>query len=303
MENRNDRKTVIAVVVPTIRPDEYKTFCAEWEELFQKHHVELVTVYDGDNPTVNHLPNTLTVGEVMGKEYTDLIYNKSDVVRNLGFAYVAKYLPEVTHVLTLDDDTRPFGDTIQDHLYVLGQRVPVSWMSTASKYMRGFPYGVRDEAEVMLSHGVWEGVADWDAPTQLIRGNRTVEFVTDIVPRGVFYPMCGMNIMFRRELLSYMYFAPMGYRVGIDRFGDIWCGIESKKVIDEMGWAVVTGYAKVRHERASNVWKNLQKEARGIEMNEVENYGKGEYFEMYANLRTRWYDFVNNANNGNQTTI
>lgn len=291
-------KEIIACVVPTIRPESYQEFLVAWKPLFDKHNVQLVTVFDGDDPTVKFNDETLTANDVLGDD-ADLIYNKSDVVRNLGFAYIAKYLPGVTHILTLDDDTKPYGDTIQDHLNVLGKRASITWMNTATLPMRGFPYGVRTEAEVVLSHGVWQGVADWDAPTQLIQGNRQVTFYRGVIPKGALYPMCGMNIMFTRKLLPYMYFAPMGHRVGLDRFGDIWAGVESKKVIDEKGWAVVSGYATVKHERASDVFKNLQKEAKGLEMNE--HYGEDEcfYFKLYEAQRTRWetllYDLDHNA--------
>lgn len=285
----------IAVVVPTVRPEQYIQFMNAWEGLFNAHGVEVVTVFDGDTPIVKHWRNEMTAKDVLGDD-ADLIYNKSDVVRNLGFAFIAKYLPDIKYVLTLDDDTRPDGDTIQDHLDALGQRVPVTWMSTASEYMRGFPYGVREEAEVMLSHGVWKGVADWDAPTQLIHGNRPVTFYRGSIPKGVNFPFCGMNVMFKRELLPHMYYAPMGHRVGLDRFGDIWLGVEVKKVLDNNGWAVVTGYASVLHERASNVWKNLQKEAVGLEMNE--NYGEAEYFTLYEKERGRYENYIQGLLNG-----
>ena len=87
-----------------------------------------------------------------------------------------------------------------------------------------------------------------------------------------------------------MYYAPMGYKVDLDRFADIWLGIESKKVIDKKNWAVVTGHATVRHERASNVWKNLQKEAKGLEMNE--NYGQDPYFKLYKQKRLAWKKLI-----------
>src|SRR3990167_3343915 len=156
------------VVVPSIRPASYNRFLANWQDLFDKHDVELSTVWDGKHPMVECSDGrTFGVKEIMGK-HSDAIVNFNGGIRNLGFAYVAKYLPTVETIITFDDDVSPIGDTIQDHLDILGKRVPVSWMSTASEYMRGFPYKIRDEAEVVLSHGVWEGVADWDAPTQLI---------------------------------------------------------------------------------------------------------------------------------------
>jgi len=273
----------IAVVVPTIRIECLQRFGEAWGSLFNKYNVERIYVYDGDKPCIQHN------GEVRELE-SDLVYNYNDGVRNLGFLYIAQNLPEVEYIVTLDDDTTPYRDTIADHISALNMRVPLHWMSTASLYVRGIPYNVREEAEVVLSHGVWHGVADWDAPTQLVLGNRPLSFYRGGIPKGVFYPLCGMNIAFKRKMLPYMYYAPMGKKIGLDRFADIWCGIESKKVIDENNWAVVTGYSAVNHERASNVWKNLQKEAKGLELNE--NYGQDDYFKLYEERRTAWRDTI-----------
>lgn len=259
----------IAVVVPTVkgREETYDAFVKAWEPLFKKHYLTFITVYDGEKPTVSIDGRVVAdIDGLMGK-YAGCISNFNGGVRNLGFAYIAKNLPQVEYIITLDDDTRPVGDTIQDHIDALNKRVPISWMSTASEYMRGFPYGLREEAEVVLSHGVWENVADWDAPTQLVLGaNREVTFPKMPIPRGVLYPMCGMNIAFKRKMLPYMYQAPFWTEEGIGRVDDIICGIYSKKEIDKQGWAAVTGYARVWHERASNVYKNLKLEAASIEL-------------------------------------
>lgn len=265
-----------------------------WKELFERHNVELLKVMDGDLPVVEHGNNRFSAEVVLGDD-ADLIYNKNDGVRNLGFAYIARYLPDVEYIITLDDDVSPIGDTIQDHIDALNMRVPISWMSTASEYMRGFPYGVRSEAPVAISHGVWQGIKDWDAPTQLTQGNRDVTFYKGVIPKGCLYPMCGMNLAFKRDMLPFMYFAPMGYRVGLDRFADIWCGIRSKRICDALGWGVVTGYAEVLHDRASNVWANLQKESKGLGLNETlwQDDILDPYFEEYNKQLERWEKWIN----------
>lgn len=279
----------IAVVVPTIRPEQYEKFLAAWTPLFQKHNVTLYKVVDGDEPVVvvPGISTPYTVEEIMG-ECSDLIYNKNDGVRNLGFALAYRQGADI--ILTLDDDTLPVGDTIQDHLDALNKSYPVSWMNTANEvYMRGFPYEIRAEAECVLSHGVWQGVADFDASTQLVLGTPELTYRKMPVPRGVLFPMCIMNVAFKRKMTQYMYQAPMSG--DINRFADIWAGVEAKKAIDFEGWAAVTGYATVLHQRASNPFVNLIKEARGVSMNE--EYGEGDYFEMYAKKRARWQDFIN----------
>ena len=278
----------IAVVIPTIRPEHFKKFSEAWAPLLKKHDCQLVTVIDGENPTVNGY----SAQEIMG-EYSSALSNFNAGIRNLGFAYVAHRMKDVEIVLTFDDDVMPIGDTIQDHLDALNQRVPTSWLSTASKHTRGFPYGIRSEAEVVLSHGVWQGVADWDAPTQLVIGNQPISFYKGPIPKGIYFPMCSMNLAFKRKLLPHIYHAP--WALGINRFDDVFAGIEAKKEIDKNGWAAVSGCSIVHHDRASDVFNNLKNEAPGIALNET--FWKGNedhpYFKIYRQKLKVWQEFIN----------
>jgi reversibly glycosylated polypeptide/UDP-arabinopyranose mutase len=158
--------------------------------------------------------------------------------------------------------------------------------------MRGFPYGIRDEATVALSHGVWEGVPDFDAPTQLVNGVHDVYFPKIIVPQGVLFPMCGMNVAVTREAIPYLYFAPPWREMG--RCDDIFGGINLKRDFDKLGLAVATGYARVRHDRASNVFSNLHKEGLFIKLNETYWTGDNshEYFAEYESKLKRWQELL-----------
>jgi Reversibly glycosylated polypeptide len=285
----------IAVVVPTVayRADIFAKFIEAWRPLFEAHNVHFVKVVDGEEPVLHYNGEEYSIMGIMG-EYGDCLTNWNAGIRNLGFAFIAKYLSEVEYIITLDDDEVPIGDPIQDHIDALDKRVPVSWISTAvDDYTRGFPYGVREEAEVVLSHGVWEGVADWDAATQLVKGShRPVEFYRGPVPKGVYFPVCSMNLAFKRCMLPYIYQTP--WALGVKRFDDIFAGIEAKREIDKHGWAAVTGYARVHHERASNVFTNLENEALGLRLNE--DFWKGkeehEYFKEYRKLYAVWQSFI-----------
>ncbi len=303
-------KPKIAIVIPTIRPEQFKNFLNTWENLFKKHFVTLVVVHDGENPYIEtkrwieetetytglQVRADETLEEVMG-ENSDLISNKCAASRNLGFAFISKFLPEIEYIITLDDDEEPVGDPIQDHINALNQRVPISWFPTtiinkSTDYMRGFPYGVREEAEVIISHGVWSNNPDYDAPSQLHSGNKEVPFYKGVIPKGVFFPFCGMNVAFKRKALPLIYYAPVGQYKGAERFDDIWAGLEIKKEVDSLGYAIVTGYATCNHTRASNVFNNLEHEAVGIRKNE--EYWKGEtdeWYEDFINKRKRWNDY------------
>ena len=282
-----------AIVIPTIRVQEsMPAFMKAWQPLFDKHDVELIVIDDtGDHPQVIHN------GENKELQH-ELISNKCAGVRQLGFLYIAKHLPRVEYIITLDDDETPIGDPIQDHIDQLNRKVPISWISTGlNDYFRGFPYKIREEAPVMLSHGVWEGSYDWDAPSQLLKRDTKVEFYKGVIPKGIYAPICGMNLAFRREALPYIYFAPVGKFKGAERWDDIYMGIMVIKKFAELNWAITTGYAKVLHARASNPFTSLAKEAIGILHGEEfykdpENYKGDPWFDEFREKTKAWYELT-----------
>jgi hypothetical protein len=279
---KTEKNQKIAVIVPTIREEKLKEFLNAWKPLFDKHNIALYVVRDGKNPTVNGE----TIKEVMG-EYSNLIYNFNDGVRNLGFAKAYKDGADI--FISLDDDVLPDGDTIQDHLYILNTRQPISYINSVDDiYMRGFPYWARQEAEVVFSHGLWNNVYDFDASTQLVLGEQTPRHRKMPIPKGVLMPVCIMNVAWKRCAMPYYYQAPMFG--DINRFADIWSGWEVKKYIDKNNLCMVNGYAKVNHNRASNPFVNLVKEAKGVGMNE--KYGEDEYFKLYQKNIKLWQQFL-----------
>jgi reversibly glycosylated polypeptide / UDP-arabinopyranose mutase len=156
---------------------------------------------------------------------------------------------------------------------VTGEAHSDAWVSTGTGILpRGLPYQKRNRTQrVGINHGLWTNVADYDAVTQLVIGRTGGAFepVQQTIPRGSYYPMCGMNLAWRAELTPAMYFLLMGRDWPFDRFGDIWCGLLSKKICDHLGYAVMSGDPMIEHRRASNVWTNLQKEAPGLPVNET----------------------------------
>ncbi len=297
----------IAVVVPTIRLKEsIPVFMEAWQPIFDKHNVEFVLVIDGEKPVVVHEPRCPIASTELRIEKTkaeldpeNLIANFCAGIRQLGFLYVAKHLPDVEYIITLDDDEFPIGDPIQDHIDQLQRKVPISWISTATdEYMRGFPYKVREEAPVMMSHGVWEGSYDWDAPSQLLKGDKKVEFYKGVIPKGIYAPICGMNLSWRREAMKHIFFAPVGTFKGAERWDDIFAGIFIVKDFAKLNWAITTGYAKVQHLRASNPFTSLAKEAVGILHGEEfykdpDNYKGDPWFDEFREKREKWYNLIN----------
>lgn len=327
----------IVCVVPSIRPERLAEFRKAWRPLFEKHGVLLVTVLDGEEPLVM-FREAGGKAELIIRPWTEsgtdksLFCRRTDAVRNLGFVEAARFKPDV--VLTMDDDVAPPGkvpvceldgddgkkavivsnddhDPIQAHLDALARRVPISWMNTAhmgAEYLRGVPYGVRDEAPVMLSHGVWVGTPDFDGETQLrleAGGGvpHSLPYYVGPVPRGVLFPLCGMSVMVRKEALPYLYFAPMGPDSGVPelhRFADIWMGIHLKMEFDRLEWACYTGASTVLHTRASDAKKNFEQEKLGRQWNEwwpgrpddVLDTAHTAYLREYADKRRRFADLI-----------
>ena len=272
----------VFVVIPTIRDVE---FLNNWADQFR----DVTIVICEDQPK-----KSVKIPKVGKKTYhyswqeidADLgddgwiISRRNSAIRSYGFLKAYRLGAEV--IITLDDDCYPVKNhpLIDLHLRNLRLSVPKHWVNTYPDarhlYTRGMPYLNRDEAPVMLSHGLWTHVMDHDGATHLQHLNFRAEFAEhflQIIPHGAFFPMCSMNLAFRRELTPLMYFPLMGEdkngnKWGYDRFDDIWCGIFAKKVMDAVGWAAINGAPFVRHEKASNPFHNLIKESNGVESNE-----------------------------------
>lgn len=306
----------IACVVPTCRPERINEFRRSWDDLFKRHNIRLIVVYDGEHPVVANINPAykdpvaiVPVSALVPDELRDCFCRFTDSVRNYGFVYAAKSL-EFDYVLTLDDDVAPppAKDPIAEHLSVMHKKCSTSWLNTAQgvtpddiPYVRGFPYSVRKEATVHLSHGVWIGVPDFDARTQLAYGDsipKFLNFYRGPVPDLVNMPICGMNVMCSREALPLLYYAPMGDDSGFrnfHRFGDIFMGVNVLREFGDRNWAVWTGTSVVEHTRASDAHKNLVQEAAGLEAHDrwaVVGDAAHDYFLAYREKRLRYQDYL-----------
>jgi hypothetical protein len=274
----------ITIVVPTIREESLARFLELWRSEFYEHRVIIVE----DNPEatfrtpewVEHY-SWKDVDRVLGQD-SWIIPRRTDCVRSFGY-YLA-YLKPTEFVVTLDDDCYPEatyegGYLSEMRLALETQWADDRWYNTLGPdpvYPRGYPYDIRERLQsTAIHHGMWSNVPDLDARTQSrLPDYRTPPFRSIArVPTGRYFPMCGMNLAFRREVIPLMYFMLMGkdrYERPwpVDRFGDIWSGLMAKRVLDHLGWAVSSGAPSVHHSRASNVETNLLKETPAYPFNE-----------------------------------
>jgi hypothetical protein len=264
------------VVVPTARARSIADFLEAWSDELARATILVIEdgpersfAVDGENVRHYAWPD---IDEQLG-EHAWIIPRGTGCVRSFGCWLAHERAPDM--IVALDDDTRPdpsHKNFLDTHWARLQSAADPAWVSTLRDARpRGTPYFRSSrEPRVVLNHGLWSGVPDFDAATQLVssRVHICADWSDQTIPRGSYFPMCSMNIAWRREFTPAMYFLLMGPRYPFDRFGDIWGGVLAKRVADHLGFAVNSGSPGILHERASNVFANLAKESRGLEANE-----------------------------------
>lgn len=274
----------VFLVIPTIRDLD---FLNEWGEEFKDCH--LIVVEDRDKKSIKVGKTFLkNISHFCWKDIKDdfgkgewMFSRKNAGIRSYGFWKAYGMGADV--VLTLDDDCFPVEEEyVKKHLDNLFFKGAKDWTATYPDpkwmYTRGIPYKVRDKIPVMLSHGLWSGAIDLDAKTEVklpkLLDEKAYPPIRQIIPKDYFYPMCSMNLAFRRDAVPLMFFPMMGFdpdgrKWGYDRYDDIWAGLFSKKIMDHLGWAVANGSPFVEHRKASDPGSNLKKERKGMKINEL----------------------------------
>jgi len=264
------------VVVPTIREQHIKQFLKRWNDgkrefIVIEDHAE--KQFDLSSSTVMHYCHA-DIDRDLGDDAW-IISRGNSGIRSYGFWKAWQKQPDM--IVTLDDDCYPVMDVngfFLRHWENLQKTAEIAaWRLTIGGLKpRGYPYrNLTRKWPVVLSHGLWEGIPDLDALWQLAMHTKydLIEYYDDPIPAGRYFPMCGMNLAFNPAIAPLMYFGLQGPAWPYDRFDDIWCGVIAKKVLDRLQLAVWSGEPHVKHERASDVWGNLRKEAVGLEFNET----------------------------------
>jgi hypothetical protein len=258
------------LVIPTIRQKNIENFLESWKE--NKDWDRIVLVEDNPeisfNVEVDYHFSWKEIDEDL-KENSWIISRQDSAIRSFGF-YKAWELG-ATNIFTLDDDCLPIEGVpfCQEHIKNLN--TTTKWCESVLGFRtRGIPYeNFGNLNNVKFSMGLWEGVPDFDAIHMLSNCIKDLNLTeTRVMPQGQYFPFCGMNFAFTRDVTPLAYFPLMGKNSPFGRFDDIWFGIICKKICDHLNYSITCGKPYIYHSKASNAFNNLIKEAPGIKFNE-----------------------------------
>ena len=205
-----------AVVVPSNRPEQLRTFRKAWAPLLQDYEAELIVVHDNER----------------GWETLPwFVPRQTDMIRSAGLIQAFHAKPD--YVLTVDDDTAPVPKTdlfaayedAFDRGWPLDTYLSVGSLTDSGREMRGFPYR-RRFYRAGIQYGGWHGIPDYDAQTQLHGAPVAVKFHPAVVPVPRWTAVTGpaMNCAWRTELTPLLWQLPV-FEGRYRRFGDIWSGL------------------------------------------------------------------------------
>lgn len=280
----------VDIVIAAMQPD-LTSFMEDWRKVFSRFH--LIIVKDPDLESDIQIP----------PGFDHQVYTKADIEKTVGTApalcfsgYSCRYFGYLVsrkkYVISVDDDCAParddkgrLVDMAVQHLVNLGTPATPFFFNTlydpfrpGTDFVRGYPFSLRNGVECVLSCGLWLNLADYDAPTQVVkpkeRNSRYVDAVLT-VPVGAMMPVSGINVAFNREVVGPAMFP--GLRLsgeGKQRWEtmeDIWCGMCAKVVCDHLGLGVKSGLPYVwrgKEEERGSAMESLKREWDGVKLME-----------------------------------
>lgn len=260
-----------ALVVPSNRQNSIRQFLNAWNEA-EVFWDQIIVVEDNPEKTFDIAVDLHVSWKEIEEDLKDdawIISKRDSAIRSYGFLLAYQQGAEV--IYTLDDDCLPVSSTfVEDHIRNLTDTP--KWVSSIPGYRtRGLPYfNLGKSNRVVMSVGLWSGVPDYDSVQVLAKTPPPPSLPeTRVMPVGQYFPICGMNFCFKREVAPLTYFPLMGEGYKYRRFDDIWFGVICKKICDHLGLLITCGEPYVHHSKASDPMVNLVKEAPGIARHET----------------------------------
>lgn len=193
-------------------------------------------------------------------------------------------------IVILDDDVFPsescktLDGLIHGHLHSLKPKLVNRFRAITIPSSRGTPYFNRTiEMPVAASFGWWENIPDRDAVRQLADGEYApMQFHKQTI-FGDYFAGSGMNVAFNAMWFSDFKFIP------VSRWDDIWGFWILQRIAYDRGYCFSFEGPTCVHSRQSDVFSNLQDEAKYLRENEtlwqkIATHPQGDYDSLRALL-------------------
>lgn len=278
----------VDIIIGALKPD-LTAFLEKWRAIFCRFH--LIIMKDPDMKEDLKVP----------QGFDHQVYTKSDMERITGSTsinfsghscrYFGYLVSSKKYIISIDDNCFPaqdpnnnIVDAVAQHLTNLKLPATPYFFNTlydpytkGADFVRGYPFSLRTGVDCALSCGLWLNIADYDAPTHVVKPNeRNTRYVDAVltVPLHAMMPISGINLGFNRELLGPAIIP--GFRLAgegkrrWETMEDIWSGMCAKVVCDHLALGVKTGLPYVHRGQgaADNVKESLKREWEGVKLME-----------------------------------
>ncbi|XP_051121449.1 probable UDP-arabinopyranose mutase 5 [Andrographis paniculata] len=277
----------VDIVIGALQPD-LTSFMEAWRPVFSQFH--LIIVQDPDLKDDVKIPEGFNL-TLYKKSDIEKVAGSTSSISFSGFScrYFGYLMSKKKYIISIDDDCVPAKDpngypidAVAQHLTNLSTPATPFFFNTlydpfcdGSDFVRGYPFSLRTGVECALSCGLWLNLADYDAPTQVLKPDQKNSRYVDAVltvPARTMLPVSGINVGFNNELIGpalvpAFRLAKEG-NLRWETMEDIWTGMCVKVVSDHLRLGVKSGLPYVwRKERGSAV-ASLKKEWEGVRVME-----------------------------------
>ena len=219
---------------------------------------------------ITHL-SWVDIDSDLGKNYW-IIPRNSPALISYGCWKATKRGAEI--IVILDENSEPGNKPVlKRHAEVLNSHEEENAWTEILKNIKpkGVPFHNRNrKLPIALNHGMWTENAVLDAATELSLNSDSPEISVNetIIPRGHYFSMSSINLAFTSDIAPLMYFLLMGDEYPFEGFGDIWCGVIAKKILDHLNLGCRSGDPFVKNFKEIDIWKSLRSEASTLPVNE-----------------------------------
>uniref|UniRef100_A0A1D1YV03 Putative UDP-arabinopyranose mutase 5 n=1 Tax=Anthurium amnicola TaxID=1678845 RepID=A0A1D1YV03_9ARAE len=249
----------VDIVIAALQPD-LTSFLEEWRVIISRFH--LIIIKDPDLEEDLRIPHG----------FDHHIYTRSDMQQITGSTsinfsghscrYFGYLVSRKKYIVSIDSDCLPardnnglLVDVVAQHITNLQTPATPFFFNTlydpyrsGADFVRGYPFSLRTGVQCVLSCGLWLNLADYDAPTQVVKPEeRNCRYVDTVltVPVRAMMPVSGINIAFDRAVMGPALFPgfclPGEGKQRWETMDDIWCGLCAKVVSDHLGHGVKSG--------------------------------------------------------------